>query len=32
MHVFGKKAESGVLADALMLRRSFGWNNQGDPG
>jgi hypothetical protein len=32
MHVFGKKAESGVLADALMLRRSFTWNNQGDPG
>src|SRR5215469_14447848 len=23
-HVFGKKAESGILADALVLPRSFG--------
>src|SRR6516165_11464937 len=30
-HVFGKKAESGVLADALVLRGSFGWNNEGHP-
>src|SRR5215469_5353290 len=27
-HVFGKKAKSGILADALVLPRSFGWNNQ----
>src|SRR5262249_47244138 len=32
MHVFGKKAESGVLADALVLRGSLGWNNEGHPG
>lgn len=31
-HVFGKKAESGALADALVLHRSFGWNNEGHPG
>src|SRR6266566_2255916 len=31
-HVFGKKAKSGVLADALVLRGSFGWNTEGDPG
>ena len=30
-HIFGKKAESGVLADALVLRGSFRWNNQGHP-
>src|ERR1700746_2527813 len=30
--VFGKKAKSGALADALVLRGSFGWNNEGDPG
>src|SRR6266853_1563325 len=31
-HVFGKKAQSGALADALVLRGSLGWNNEGDPG
>src|SRR6516164_1190140 len=30
-HVFGKKAESGVLADALVLCGSFGWDNEGHP-
>src|SRR5262249_31051290 len=31
-HVFGKKAESGILADALVLWRTFGWNHQGHAG
>src|SRR5689334_9293124 len=31
-HIFGKKAESGTFADALLLRRSLGWNDEGDPG
>src|SRR5215469_3699049 len=29
-HVFGKKANSGGLADALLLCGSFGWNTEGD--
>src|SRR5215469_13657627 len=28
-HVFGKKAKSGILPDALVLPRSFGWNHEG---
>ena len=32
MHVFGKKTKSGALADALVLRGSFGWNYEGIPG
>jgi hypothetical protein len=31
-HIFGKKAEAGVVADALVVRGSFGWNNEGEPG
>jgi hypothetical protein len=31
MHVFSKKTKSGVLADALVLRGSFGWNYEGHP-
>src|ERR1700732_1398422 len=30
-HVFGEKPKSGVLADVLVLSRSFGWNCEGDP-
>src|SRR5437867_8812632 len=31
-HVFGKKAKSSVLPDPLVIRRSFGRNNEGNPG
>jgi hypothetical protein len=31
-NVFSKKAESRVLADALVFRRFFCWNNEGDAG
>src|SRR6516164_175127 len=31
-HVFGEKANSGVLADALVLRGSFGRKTEGDSG
>ena len=31
-HVFGQKADSGVLPNASCLHRPFGWNDERDAG